>query len=791
MSDTKQLIARYEPRLLRLILLLFVLLGWSYALTTPVFEASDELWHYPLIKFLADGNPLPVQAFDPDEAGPWKQQASQPPLYYWLAAATTFWIDTDDLPQVRWLNPHVDNGIITTDGNINLVVHDPNANPWQGTLLAVRVIRVLSVLLGACTVYLTYRIAREVAPNRPEIALGAAAINAFTPMFLFISGAVNNDNLVVPLASLALLLMIRLVRSEQSTVNSEQLPIHHSPFTIHHSPFSRLLLLGLIIGLAGLTKVTALGLLALAWGTIFIWQWQRSDQQVTLKSILRLLLLTTGYWLLVTVPFLLVAGWWYVRNIRLYGDLLGWNAFIAVLGQRESPASLAQLWDERHGFLQAFWGLFGGVNVPMTGWIYTVLNGLLVVGVVGFVVYLIQETKRLRDWRLRSLSQSLSLLISLVARFFPLVICLLWAAAIVYGLIQWTTITWSSQGRLVFTAISVLMTMLTVGLVGWMPQKIAGWVVGVIAVFMLAVAAASPFVYIRPAYQPPSHTPEPAHPVNITFGNQMRLTGYDISATTFQPGDEVDIWLAWDVLAEMEQDWSVFVHLSDPVLELPIAQRDMYFGQGLRATRLLQPGQHLIEHYHVTIPQTAIAPAELQLVVGLYQFGTNNRLRTDQGLELALLTPLQLEAIPGELPNPVGVNFGDEVELVGFTMEPRRVRPGETVALTLYWRALRPQTQNYTFFAQVVGDWGGANERYAAADIPPEVATSAWSVGEVQTVTLPLTLRPDTPAEAYPIIIGLYTQGPDGSFNNVQRVDSSGRILNEAFLNLTPIRVDN
>ncbi|MBK9053726.1 MAG: hypothetical protein IPL78_23335 [Chloroflexi bacterium] len=129
----------------------------------------------------------------------------------------------------------------------------------------------------------------------------------------------------------------------------------------------------------------------------------------------------------------------------------------------------------------------------MSGWIYTVLNGLLVVGVVGFVVYLIQETKRLRDWRPRSISQSLSLLISLVTHFFPLVICLLWATAIVYGLIQWTTITWSSQGRLVFTAISVLMTMLTVGLVGWLPQKWAAWVMGTIAVFMLVVAAAAPF----------------------------------------------------------------------------------------------------------------------------------------------------------------------------------------------------------------------------------------------------------------------------------------------------------
>ena len=33
-----------------------------------------------------------------------------------------------------------------------------------------------------------------------------------------------------------------------------------------------------------------------------------------------------------------IAGWWYYRNIQLYGDFLGWNAFIAVLGSRAAPA---------------------------------------------------------------------------------------------------------------------------------------------------------------------------------------------------------------------------------------------------------------------------------------------------------------------------------------------------------------------------------------------------------------------------------------------------------------------
>ncbi|HID54593.1 MAG TPA: hypothetical protein EYP41_21460, partial [Anaerolineae bacterium] len=210
-----------EKRWIVLILALFILLGTIYAVTTPVFEASDELWHYPMVRHLADGNPLPVQVFDPALAGPWNQEASQPPLYYYLAAGLTFWIDTSDMEVVRWLNPHVDNGIITADGNNNLAIHNPAWSRLQGTLLAVRIVRLFSVLLGAATVYLTYRIGREAVPDRLEIGLGAAAVNAFMPMFIFISGAVNNDNLAIPLASLALLLLIRMISVQCSVLSGQ------------------------------------------------------------------------------------------------------------------------------------------------------------------------------------------------------------------------------------------------------------------------------------------------------------------------------------------------------------------------------------------------------------------------------------------------------------------------------------------------------------------------------------------------------------------------------------------
>ncbi|MFQ5436270.1 MAG: glycosyltransferase family 39 protein, partial [Anaerolineae bacterium] len=642
-----------EKRILALILILFIGLGFIYALVTPAFEASDELWHYPMVRHLADGSPLPVQTFDPAQAGPWRQEASQPPLYYYLGAALTFWIDTGDMAAVRQLNPHVDNGRITSDGNINLAVHDPTANPWQGSLLAVRIVRLFSVLLGAATVYLTYRIGKEMFPDRPEIALGAAGVNAFMPMFLFISGAVNNDNLAIPLASLALLLMIQQVKRAKLTIGNSQFTIHY--FT-----------LGIIIGLAILTKEGTFGLLPLAWGAAFVAGWKRltvNNQQSTAnsqQSTINNQRLTNGWFLVlkafawswvdfvvVLSPVVLIAGWWYWRNIQLYGDFLGWNAFIAVLGSRAQPASLAQLWDERMGFLMSYWGLFGGVNVPMWGWIYAVLNGVLVIGVLGFMVFVIQDLRlmiKVGAFRLQSLIFNL---LELIADRFPLTVSFLFSGAVVYGLVQWATTTWSSQGRLVFAAISTLNLLLVTGLVGWLPPKTARRVVVGLVGFLLVAAALAPWLWIRPAYRPETYQQQVYAPIGyrVDFGEQMRLAGFailppDVSSTAVQPGDAVDVVLEWEAVEPMARNWSVFVHLIDPVLGVPIAQRDMYPGQGLRPTTFLRPGEKVTNVYRLTIPETAVAPANLLVSVGVYDFATGERLQTAAGEDSVVLAVL-------------------------------------------------------------------------------------------------------------------------------------------------------
>ncbi len=131
-----------------------------------------------------------------------------------------------------------------------MIVHTQRESfPFQGTALAVHLICLLSVLFGAGSVSLAYRIALAMFPHQRRLALGAAAINAFTPQFLFISGAVNNDSLVILLSSLALLLIIRQLHNVSMT--KSQFPIGHWS------------LLGFVLGLACLSKLIGHGLLIL------------------------------------------------------------------------------------------------------------------------------------------------------------------------------------------------------------------------------------------------------------------------------------------------------------------------------------------------------------------------------------------------------------------------------------------------------------------------------------------------------------------------------------------------
>ncbi|MBI1876714.1 MAG: hypothetical protein HYR94_00465, partial [Chloroflexi bacterium] len=149
---------------------LFIMLGLGYSTLAPIFENSDETLHYPYVKHLADGQGLPLAI--PGQL--WNQEGTQPPLYYAIVAASTFWLDSDNLPDLLQRNPHwlfTEVRALIND-NQNLVLHGPlDAFPYRRAALAVHIGRWWSLFFGLLTVIGTFLMVRFLFPHNLPLAL--------------------------------------------------------------------------------------------------------------------------------------------------------------------------------------------------------------------------------------------------------------------------------------------------------------------------------------------------------------------------------------------------------------------------------------------------------------------------------------------------------------------------------------------------------------------------------------------------------------------------------------------
>lgn len=735
------------------ILVAFVLLSTTYSVVTPIFEAPDELQHYFFVQHLADGERLPVITGPVPDI---QAELHQPPLYYALGALATFWIDTSPLTDFVWRNPHAQIGVPTASGNVNMVVHSAEESfPYRGVTLAVHLVRWLSVLMGAATVLATYCLARQIMPQQKELAIGAAVINAFNPQFAFISGTINNDNLMTVLFALTALLLVVLAKREVSR--------------------GRLILLGVVIGLASLTKLTGLMLPPL---TVVV---------LGVVALRRRRLIPFVWWMaIVTIVALVVGGWWYARNWLLYGDPLGLKIMPVLFRTRVYKPSLPELLAEFKGLRMSFWALFGWFNILAEPWLYLAFDGLALLGTVGLLLLVFRQLRG---------EETLS---------WPwLLFLLLWIAVVLAGLIRWTQMTHASQGRLMYPAISAISILLFTGLAQWVPRRAVTPLAGVLGVAMLAVAAVSPFRYIAPAYARPSLLSETdlekiPHPMSVTFEGQMKLLGYEVRQAAVRPGESLEVTLYWQALAPMERNYSVFVHLLDEN-DLVLASQDTFPGQGTYPTRLWRVGDAFVDVYSIVVPPTAFTPSSAQLEVGLYEFDSGKRLAAygSQGEPLGDNVRFhRIEVLPHEgsdlsagsgrsVPNPVRFNFGNQIALIGYAMEGRAVRPGEEIHLTLYWEALAEMEKDYTVFTHVIGE---RDRIWAQMDSQPQggaAPTSTWSRGQVLMDEYHLLVELDTPPGVYDIEVGLYLAATG---ERLGLLDEAGHWMDSRVL-LTKVRV--
>lgn len=162
-------------------------------------------------------------------------------------------------------------------------------------------LRALLLSLGIVEVWLAWAVVRRMAPRAPWMALASAGVIGLDPQMLSIEASIQNDALTIALVLLVTYLTVRWVEDRPASMSQPAL-------------------LGALTGLAVLTKITALFLVAtIPCYLLYLaakrrFRWSQALRQSSVFG--------TGC--------VAVAGWWFVRNLHQYHDLTGGRALHAM-----------------------------------------------------------------------------------------------------------------------------------------------------------------------------------------------------------------------------------------------------------------------------------------------------------------------------------------------------------------------------------------------------------------------------------------------------------------------------
>jgi 4-amino-4-deoxy-L-arabinose transferase-like glycosyltransferase len=121
----------------------------------------------------------------------------------------------------------------------------------------------------------------------------------------------------------------------------------------------------------------------------------------------------------------------------------------------------------------------------------------------------------------------------------------------------------------------------------------------------------------------------PSHPMNMNWGDKVKLLGYDLEERTYQPGATINLALYFQALKEMDADYTLFAHLlspNSPEAGSPLwAQLDGEPCQRSYPTSIWNPGEIVRDQLAIAIPEDA-PPGDYQLKIGFYLLEDMTRL---------------------------------------------------------------------------------------------------------------------------------------------------------------------
>lgn len=714
------------------ILLLALLLAFANGIRNPLFESPDELLHYRFVRYLLDEGQLPIQPADDTLT-----QYHQPPLYYLGGALLVAGIEDpqiDPLVNPFWLsyNP----GDVHRDNKAQFLPQQSLMDLFSGTALVVRLLRLWSLLLLAGILWALKRMAMELWPQRPGQQALFLAVAALNPMLLYMGSSVNNDNLVVLLGTLLLLVLIHGLRTRFTALTA--------------------VVVGLLWGAAALSKINGLLLLApmvvaMLWSAYRERRWRR--------------------WLALGVAALgvglLLSGWWFARNVSLYGELFGVERMLDIWGERTAGEwDAATLVATLQYAQETFWARFGYGQIVLPNVLALPFVALSLLGVGGFLWRLRKAMRAAREQRAGAwLTLAASALMFLAA----------------FAYFMWRNPS-GANGRYIYPAAGALAAFVATG-VGLLPlQRVVRpatmLFMGGIAIYSLAWLV--PWTYAAPARSGTVASSQSSlRRTELSWEPGMQLLGTalrnrDVSAAE---NPEAQLFACWRARRAPQENYVFYVHVLDRDLEV-IGRRDTHTGLGNYPTSLWEADTAFCETYHVPLDTSHLeGPHVADATIGFYEAQSRDPLPAlaegETPLDFVVVDQIKVSAPASRVQadeSPLAT-FEEGLSLLSYEWASQTVAPGQTATLRLRWTASGPATTSYTIFAHLLDEGGELLAQHDKVPLDGDYPTQFWGEGEVISDEHVFAVAAGAEAGDTSVLLGFYDPADDA---RLPRSDGDG-----------------
>jgi hypothetical protein len=444
--------------------------------------------------------------------------------------------------------------------------------------------------------------------------------------------------------------------------------------------------------------------------------------------------------------------------------LLGAERLLSINGMRAEPLDWQGFVGEMRGLRYSFWGLFGWFNILLPGWVYRVIDAITLIALAGCGVAVASAAMRQR----RKVFEG--------APFRTKTFLAFWAFTLVASMIYWATFAMSSQGRLLFPAVSAFGVILVAGLLTWL-NFAPRWrwpLLSLMPLGLLACSVYALFTLLPASYNAPSPIaglPQDTRPANVIYNGAIELVGIDLPEGRYRPGEQVPVTLYMRATQGLDENAQLFVQLLDDQRN-PVANVTTHPGWGRNPTRLWQPGALYADRYLVRIDELIDnrSPLLADVYVGFTEAESTDPVpATDaSGRKVdGLVGKVEVES--WELFDsddlglkPFSVRFDRSIGLTGARYPDEIDASADALPVMLLYQSDARPEEDYTAFLHLVDSAGATVKGYDQPPASGRFPTRAWRSGDRVLSQFEVPLDGELEPGTYQLWTGLYRSDSNG-----------------------------